>query len=146
MAGVDAMIARGVADPNRLGIGGWSLRRLHGRVGGDADDAVQGGGLGRAGHRHGERVRHRERLGIRRMVLRHAVREARRLHQELADDLRQTGQDADALLLQGEDDVTDPIGQSQQFYRGLKRYGVESDLVLNPRETRSPRENTSSIV
>ena len=38
------------------------------------------------------------------------------------------------LLLQGEDDTTDPIGQSQQFYRGLKRYNVETDLVLYPRE------------
>ena len=44
------------------------------------------------------------------------------------------------LLLQGEDDTTDPIGQSQQFYRGLKRYGVESDLVLYPREPHGLRE------
>jgi dipeptidyl aminopeptidase/acylaminoacyl peptidase len=38
------------------------------------------------------------------------------------------------LLLQGEDDATDPIGQSRQFYRGLKRDGVASDLVISPRE------------
>jgi dipeptidyl aminopeptidase/acylaminoacyl peptidase len=44
------------------------------------------------------------------------------------------------LLLQGEDDTTDPIGQSQQFYRGLKRYGVASELVLYPREPHGPRE------
>ena len=44
------------------------------------------------------------------------------------------------LLLQGEDDTTDPIGQSQQFYRGLKRYGVESDFVLYPREPHGLRE------
>lgn len=46
------------------------------------------------------------------------------------------------LLLQGEDDTTDPIGQSQQFYRGLKRYGVEADLVLYPREPHGLREET----
>ncbi len=39
------------------------------------------------------------------------------------------------LIIQGENDATDPIGQSQQFYRGLKRYGVETDLVLYPRES-----------
>ena len=44
------------------------------------------------------------------------------------------------LLLQGEDDTTDPIGQSQQFYRGLKRYGVDTDLVLYPREPHGLRE------
>ena len=49
------------------------------------------------------------------------------------------------LLLQGEDDTTDPIGQSQQFYRGLKRYGVESDLVLYPREPHGLREEKHLI-
>ena len=41
---------------------------------------------------------------------------------------------------QGEDDETDPIGQSQQFYRGLKRYGVDSEFVLYPREPHGLRE------
>ncbi len=44
------------------------------------------------------------------------------------------------LLLQGDSDVTDPIGQSQQFYRGLKRYNVDTDLVLYPREGHGLRE------
>jgi dipeptidyl aminopeptidase/acylaminoacyl peptidase len=38
------------------------------------------------------------------------------------------------LILQGEDDPVDPLGQSLELYRGLKRYGVVSDLVLYPRE------------
>ena len=38
------------------------------------------------------------------------------------------------LILQGEADPIDPIGQSQELYRGLKRYGVETELVLYPRE------------
>jgi len=38
------------------------------------------------------------------------------------------------LILQGEADPIDPIGQSQELYRGLKRYGVEAELVLYPRE------------
>ena len=44
------------------------------------------------------------------------------------------------LLLQGDADETDPIGQSQQFYRGLKRYGVETDFVIYPREPHGLRE------
>jgi dipeptidyl aminopeptidase/acylaminoacyl peptidase len=38
------------------------------------------------------------------------------------------------LILQGEADPIDPIGQSQELYRGLKRYGVDTELVLYPRE------------
>src|SRR4029078_5450656 len=49
------------------------------------------------------------------------------------------------LLLQGENDTIDPIGQSQQFYRGRKRSHVESDLVLYPREPHGPREEKHVI-
>jgi dipeptidyl aminopeptidase/acylaminoacyl peptidase len=38
------------------------------------------------------------------------------------------------LILQGEADTTDPLDQSQELYRGLKHYGVESELVEYPRE------------
>jgi dipeptidyl aminopeptidase/acylaminoacyl peptidase len=38
------------------------------------------------------------------------------------------------LILQGDADVVDPPGQSQALYRALKRYGVETDYVVYPRE------------
>ena len=38
------------------------------------------------------------------------------------------------LILQGDADTTDPLGQSEELYRGLKRYGVEAELVVYPRE------------
>src|SRR5258706_146328 len=44
------------------------------------------------------------------------------------------------LRLHGEADPTDPIGQSQQSYRGLKRYGVDSDFIVYPREPHGRRE------
>ena len=44
------------------------------------------------------------------------------------------------LILQGEADRTDPMGQSQELYRGLKHYGVEAELVLYPREPHGLRE------
>ena len=34
------------------------------------------------------------------------------------------------LILQGEADTVDPLGQSQQLYRALKRYGVPTELVI----------------
>ena len=44
------------------------------------------------------------------------------------------------LILQGEADTTDPIGQSQQLYTGLKHYGVQSEFVVYPREPHGIRE------
>jgi dipeptidyl aminopeptidase/acylaminoacyl peptidase len=49
------------------------------------------------------------------------------------------------LILQGEADVTDPIGQSQQLYRGLKRYGVETEFVVYPREGHGFREEKHQL-
>lgn len=50
-----------------------------------------------------------------------------------------------ALILIGEEDEIDPIAQSRQFYRGLKRYGVETELVIYPREPHGIKERRHKI-
>jgi dipeptidyl aminopeptidase/acylaminoacyl peptidase len=50
-----------------------------------------------------------------------------------------------ALILIGEEDEIDPIGQSRQFYRGLKRYDVETELVIYPREPHRIKERSHRI-
>lgn len=42
------------------------------------------------------------------------------------------------LLLQGESDATDPLGQSEEMYRVLRQMGVPVDLVTYPREDHGP--------
>ena len=42
------------------------------------------------------------------------------------------------LLLQGEADKTDPLGQSQEMYRALRQMGVPVELVEYPREDHGP--------
>jgi dipeptidyl aminopeptidase/acylaminoacyl peptidase len=42
------------------------------------------------------------------------------------------------LLLQGESDVTDPVGQAQEMYRALRQAGVPVELVTYPREDHGP--------
>jgi dipeptidyl aminopeptidase/acylaminoacyl peptidase len=49
------------------------------------------------------------------------------------------------LILCGEEDRTDPVGQCRQFYRGLKRYDVPADLVIYPREGHGLREEKHQI-
>jgi dipeptidyl aminopeptidase/acylaminoacyl peptidase len=139
MAGVDEMIARGVADPDRLGIGGWSYggymaawavtqtTRFKAAVSGaPVIDLASEFGT-ETGPQYDEWFYGTpyERLdGFVKSSPMTFVRHVR----------------TPTLLLQGENDTTDPIGQSQQFYRGLKRYGVDAELVVYPREPHGFRE------
>ena len=45
------------------------------------------------------------------------------------------------LLLQGESDKTDPLGQSQEMYRALRQVGVHVEMVQYPREDHEPLAN-----
>jgi dipeptidyl aminopeptidase/acylaminoacyl peptidase len=45
------------------------------------------------------------------------------------------------LLIQGEDDRVDPLGQSLEMYRALRQAGVHVDLVQYPREDHGPLSN-----
>jgi len=139
MAGVDAMIARGVADPNRLGIGGWSYggymaawaitqtNRFKASVVGAPviDLASEFGTENGPAYDHWFYGTPYEQLdGFIKSSPITFVKNAK----------------TPSLILQGENDTTDPIGQSQQFYRGLKWYGVESEFVVYPREPHGLRE------
>jgi dipeptidyl aminopeptidase/acylaminoacyl peptidase len=139
MAGVDWAIARNLADPNRLGIGGWSYggdmaawavtqtTRFKAAVSGAPviDMASEFGTENGSAYDEWFYGTPYEKLeGFIRSSPMTFVRNVR----------------TPTLLLQGEADETDPPGQSQQFYRGLKRYGVESELVLYPREPHGLRE------
>ena len=133
MAGVDELIARGVADPERLGIGGWSY-------GGYMAEwaitqttrfkaAVSGAGMANLISEYGTEehpasdewffsVPYEKPEGFLNSSPFLYVKNAK----------------TPTLILQGEADTVDPLGQSQELYRGLKRYGVETELVVYPRE------------
>jgi dipeptidyl aminopeptidase/acylaminoacyl peptidase len=42
------------------------------------------------------------------------------------------------MLLQGESDTTDPVGQAQEMYRALRQAGVSVQLVTYPRDNHGP--------
>ena len=139
MAGVDWAIAQGIADPNRLGIGGWSYggymaawavtqtNRFKAAVSGAPviDMASEFGTENESGYDEWFYGTPYEKLeGFIRSSPMTYVKNVK----------------TPTLLLQGADDETDPIGQSQQFFRGLKRYNVEAELVVYPREPHGLRE------
>ena len=133
MAGVDDLVAKSFADPDHLGIGGWSY-------GGYMSEwaitqtprfkaAVSGAGMSNLISEYGTEqhpsydewfwsVPYEKPTGF--------LNSSPFLHLKAAK--------TPTLILQGDADTVDPLGQSQELYRGLKRYGVPTELVVYPRE------------
>jgi dipeptidyl aminopeptidase/acylaminoacyl peptidase len=49
------------------------------------------------------------------------------------------------LIFDGEEDTANPVGQSKGLYRALKHLGVETEMVLYPGEGHSPRNGSYNI-
>ncbi len=144
MAGVDYLIERGIADPDRLGIGGWSYGGYMAAWAITQTNrfkaAVAGAGMSDLASEFGT--------------------EASPAYDRWFYGLPYEGPEkffksspiayiknarTPTLILQGEADTTDPVGQSQQLYRGLKYYGVTSDFVIYPREGHGIREEKHQL-
>ncbi len=139
MAGVDALIARGVADPDRLGIGGWSY-------GGYMAEwaitqttrfkaAVSGAGMANLISEFGTETSSSYDEWFYGLPYERPEGFLKNSPFMYLKNAR-----TPTLILQGEADRTDPLGQSQELYRGLKRYGVPAELVVYPREPHGLRE------
>jgi dipeptidyl aminopeptidase/acylaminoacyl peptidase len=141
MDGVDDLIARGIADPEKLAIGGWSY-------GGYMSEwaitqttrfkaAVSGAGLSNLISEYGteqDPAYDEWFYG----VPYEPDKVAGFLNSSPFVHLKNVK--TPTLILQGDADEADPPGQSQELYRGLKRYGVETELVVYPREPHGFRE------
>jgi dipeptidyl aminopeptidase/acylaminoacyl peptidase len=144
MAGVDLLISRGIADPNRLGIGGWSYggymaawaitQTQRFKV------AVSGAGMSDLATEFGTEdgpaydewffgLPYEKPEGFAKSSPMTYIKNAR----------------TPTLILHGENDRTDPLGQSEMLYRALKRYGVESEFVVYPREPHGLQEEKHLI-
>jgi dipeptidyl aminopeptidase/acylaminoacyl peptidase len=139
MAGVDFLINRGIADPNRLGIGGWSYGGYMASWAITQTNrfkaAVTGAGMSDLAMEFGTEANpsydewfyglpYEKPDGFRKSSPITYIKNAR----------------TPTLILQGESDPIDPLAQSQILYRALKRYGIESDFVVYPREGHGFRE------
>jgi dipeptidyl aminopeptidase/acylaminoacyl peptidase len=133
MAGVKDLVDRGIADPKRLGIGGWSYGGYMAEWAitqtNDFKVAVSGAGManlisefGTEDHPAGDEWFY----GVPWEKPDGFLNSSPFIHLKNAK--------TPTLVLQGDADPIDPLGQSQELYRGLKRYGVESELVVYPRE------------
>jgi dipeptidyl aminopeptidase/acylaminoacyl peptidase len=141
MAGVKDLIDRGTADPAKLGIGGWSYGGYMAEWAvtqtNDFKAAVSGAGLSNLISEYGteEGPSYDEWFYG---VPYESESLVKYLNSSPFTQLKNAKRPT--LILQGESDTTDPPGQSQELYRGLKHYGVETELVLYPREPHGLRE------
>jgi dipeptidyl aminopeptidase/acylaminoacyl peptidase len=141
MWGVKDLIDRGIADPSKLGIGGWSYGGYMAEWAvtqtNDFKAAVCGAGLSNLISEYGneEHPSYDEWFYG---VPYESDSLVRYLNSSPFTQLRNAKRPT--LILQGEADTTDPPGQSQELYRGLKHYGVETRLVMYPREPHALRE------
>ncbi len=140
MAGVDYLIAQKVADAKRLGIGGWSYGGYMSMWAVTQTNrfqcAVAGAGLSDLASEFGTEngpAYDEWFFGTPYENLEKFQRSSPITYVKNAK--------TPTLILQGDADTTDPIGQSQQFYRALKLLGVPSDFVVYPREGHGIRED-----
>jgi dipeptidyl aminopeptidase/acylaminoacyl peptidase len=147
LAGLDDLVAGGVADPARLGIAGWShggfmaawavtqTGRFRAAVmaAGVADWAMQVGvgDFGREEAAYGGSFGW-EGPGPHR-------------HDQLSPISYAANVTTPVLILHGEDDSNVPVGQAMYFHRALTQFGAEHDLVIYPRENHVFTERAHQI-
>jgi dipeptidyl aminopeptidase/acylaminoacyl peptidase len=146
LAGADWLVKEGIADPNRIGIGGWSYGGYMAAwavtqttlfrasvSGAPMTDLAMEYGTEEAGINSYDTWfmgNPYENLPL--FTERSPVTYVKRVK-------------TPTLILCGENDATDPVGQCYQFHRGLRRFGVETEFVVYPREGHGIREERHRI-
>jgi dipeptidyl aminopeptidase/acylaminoacyl peptidase len=138
--GVDYLIARKIADPNRLGIGGWSNGGFMTEYAVTRTTRFKAA-VAQAGH-----------SDLFSLYGTSYLRDGLRLTSGASPYFNRGWYDEHSpitlikncrtptLLLHGEFDPGVPVGQAYEFYNGLRDAGVEAELVVYPRERHGVRE------
>jgi dipeptidyl aminopeptidase/acylaminoacyl peptidase len=138
MAAVDAAIAMGVADPDRLGVGGWSYGGIltdhviarTARFKAAISGASEFNYLANYGNDHYQREWEAE-LGLPWQNPQNWMR--------ISPFFQLDKIVTPTLVLGGDQDMNVPIIGGQQLYQGLKRLGRDTELIVYPGETHSIR-------
>jgi dipeptidyl aminopeptidase/acylaminoacyl peptidase len=145
MDGIDSLIAQKIADPDRLGIGGWS----------------NGGFLSAWAITHTNRFKAAVLFaapvdlelswgatdigGFFQVTVGDTPLRNRQLYESRSPFFFVKNCGTPALILHGETDQGVPIAQTYAFYHALKALGVETEMVVYPREGHSIEERAHQI-
>ncbi len=140
MSGIDRLVADGVADPARLAMRGWSYGGYMTAWAVTQTDQFRAASAG---------------AGLTNLVSMYGTNDIPSTLVDYFggapwDDLEEyrrasamtfiTQASTPTLILHGEEDDRVPLGQSQEFYLGLKQNGVPVQMVVYPREPHGLRE------
>lgn len=147
LTGIDLLVAEGVADPDSLGIAGWSHGGFMAAWAiGQTDRfaaAVMGAGISDWGMlaATGE-------WGAFEAALGGSVGwegPGPHLHDRLSPISYASAVRTPVLIVHGADDTNVPLSQAEYFHRALRRFGVEHEYVVYPRENHSFRERNHQL-
>ena len=141
MAAVDHVVAMGVADPDRLGVGGWSYGGIltdnvitrTGRFRAAISGASEANYFSNYGTDHYQYEWETE-LGL---PWRNVERWVKMSPWFSVDKVT-----TPTLLMGGSDDMNVPLLNSEQLYQALRRLGVPSELVIYPGQNHGIRKPT----
>jgi len=147
MAGIDMLIAQGVADPARLGIGGWSQGGFMAAWAVGQTERFSAGVMGAGVSDWGMMVATSDLPHWEGLLSGFSGFSGCGPHRHTAlspisfvDHVR-----TPMLILHGEQDERVPVSQARFFARGLREYGIDYELVVYPRQPHSIGERSHQL-
>lgn len=134
MTGVDAMIALGIADPNQLAIRGWSYGGILGGWTITQTDRFKAASLGAMVSDWTSEYAMGFNHDIRLWYIGGTPWDNPEAYRRQSPYTHVAKVKTPTIIIHGEEDTTDTIGQSMMFYQGLKDRGVPVRFLRFPRE------------
>ncbi|HMG65331.1 MAG TPA: prolyl oligopeptidase family serine peptidase, partial [Streptosporangiaceae bacterium] len=134
--GIDLLVAEGVADPDRLGVGGWSHGGFMAAWAVGQTDRFKAALVGAGISDWGMQAATGE-VGARESALSGSMGwegPGPHPHDRLSPISYASRISTPVLIVHGEDDTNVPVGQAVYLHRALRRFGVEHEFVVYPRE------------
>ena len=140
MSGVDKMIADGIADPDHMAIRGWSYGGILGGWTLTQTTRFKAASLGAMVADWSSEYAMGFNHDVRLWYIGGTPWESPENYRRQSSYTHIAKVSTPTLLLHGERDTTDTIGQSMMFYQGLKDRGVPTRFIRFPREPHGFRE------
>ncbi|GCE21672.1 S9 family peptidase [Dictyobacter kobayashii] len=147
MAAVDAAIERGIADPERLGIGGWSQGGFMSAWAVTQTSRFKAAIMGAGVSDWGLMVQTSDLPAFEQELGATAPWDglAAQRHRELSPITFASQVKTPVLILHGENDARVPVSQAIGFHRALRHYQVPAEMALYPREPHGISERAHQL-
>ena len=140
MAGVDYLIDKGLADPDRLGVMGWSYGGFMTSWVITQTDRFKAAAVGAGVTNLVSFTGTTDIVGFIPSYFEGELWERDEVYRQHSAMFQVGNAVTPTLILHGENDARVPIGQGYELYNALKRKGVEVQMVVYPRTPHGPRE------